>query len=534
MKFVSAVTALVAAMAVGSEAAKPKVSRRELKNRMKNGQFDKRTLMSGAKPHNEAAKNRRKLGNNMEITGDYSIQFKSCFSMTTSYEDMWDDDQGSMTMNLFSSGQLKALESYAIFALYYMGNAEEYIIDLNTYVQSLVNYLPDQMEEYCEACEENWETCQTMLYGQYGNQYGNQQQQQNNYANGNNYQYGGNYGNRKLSSIERVLAGENGEVRQLDCGLCVEYNCVNDDDNQAEGMGYEDAAEWLTELAECKETGISYSGGYNANGYYQQEGDEDAQLFAGMICNGDGSGIEIGMFYDEDCKLYLPNEAFSNYMSYYDQTYQAMTKEVIEFTFSDAVLSCKDQEVTYTTRDISNYNQYNYNGQNYNNDGNDDVADWCEGVVMGDNYPVDVNTCGNGYNNYNNNNNYYAQQQSNSNYDWYQYEISEDNAYSMGIVCATVKANGMHTLYNTANGNLYEYSSGVSEEVEEFLEDTGNFYSLGGGLSGGAKFAIISLVGIVIGAAVALYVKFQASTADDKNVGLIDPEEVETKGGEVA
>jgi len=504
--------------------------------------------MRGAKPHNEAAK-KRKLGNNMEITGDYSIQFKSCFSLTTSYDDMWEDNQnqGSMTMNLFSSGELMALESYAIFALYYMGTAEEYIIDLNTYVQSLVNYLPDQMEEYCQACEENWETCEVMLYGQYGKRdddmYQKQQQynaNDNNY-NGNNvnnvnYNYGGN---RKLSSIERVLQG-NQEVRQLDCGLCVEYNCVNDDDNQAEGMGYEDAAEWLTELAECKETGIAYSGGYaSANGYYyQQQGDEGAQLFAGMICNGDGSGIEIGMFYDEECKLYLPNEAYSKYMSYYDQTYQSMTKEVIEFTFSDAVLGCAEQEVVYTTQDLSNYNQYYGQNYNYDRNQNQEVAEWCEGVIMGENYPVDVNTCGNGYNNYNNYQ--YSNQIDDddqisklANYNWYRYEISEDNSIDMGVVCSVVKENGMHTFYNTANGNLYEYA-GYSEEVEEFVEATGADVSYLSGLSGGAKFAIVAAVGIVIGAIVALYIKFTSATEDDKNVGLIDPEEVETKGGEVA
>lgn len=550
MKFVSAVTALVAAMAVGSEAAKkPKVSRRALKDRMKNGKFDKGTLMAGAKPHNEAAKNRRKLGNNMEITGDYSIQFKSCFSLTTSYDDMWEDNQnqGSVTMSLFSSGQLMALESYAVFSLYYMGTAEEYIVDLGTYVQSLVNYLPDQMEEYCEACEENWDTCYTMLYGQYGKRdddgyQKNQYQANDNNYNGNNvnnvnYNYSyNNYGNRKLTDIERVLQENGQELRQLDCGLCVEYNCVNDDDNEQEGMGYEDAAEWLTELAECKETGIAYAGGYQANGYYQQQGgDEDGQLYAGMICNGDGTGIEIGMFYDEECKLYLPSEAYSTYMSYYDQTYQAMTKEVIEFTFSDAVLGCKEQDVVYTTQDLSNYNNY-YNGNYYQEDA--EVAEWCEGVVMGENYPVDVNTCGNGYGNYYNN--AYQQQIDDddqlykmSNYDWYRYEVSEDNSIDMSVVCQVVKANGMHTFYNTANGNLYEYA-GVSEEVEEFVEATGaDVYSLGG-LSGGAKFAIVAAVGIVIGAIVALYFKFQATTEDDKNVGLIDPDEVETKGGEVA
>ena len=93
MKFVSAVTALVAALAVGSEAAKPKnkrVSRRELNQRMKNGQFDKATIVKNAKPHSAAAK-KRALDEGMTITGNYSVQFQSCFSLTTSYEELFED-----------------------------------------------------------------------------------------------------------------------------------------------------------------------------------------------------------------------------------------------------------------------------------------------------------------------------------------------------------------------------------------------------------------------------------------------------------
>jgi hypothetical protein len=231
------------------------------------------------------------------------------------------------------------------------------------------------------------------------------------------------------------------------------------------------------------------------------------------------------MFMDDECKLYLPNEVFSDYMSYYDQTHQEMTKDVVEFTFSDAVFSCGATEIVYTTQDLSNYNNNNNNNQNNNND---DIAEWCEGVIMGENQPVDVNTCGNGYNTYGG---AYSVDDDDAvskmaTYDWYRYEIGEYDAVDMSAVCEVSKTNGMHSFYNSANGAVYEYH-GVSEFFD-FLDSTTE-----SGMSGVAKFALVVLFGLVGGAGVALYLKLKESD-DDKNVGLIDPEEVETKGGEVA
>ena len=564
MKFVCAVTALVAALAVGAEAKpqKKRVSRRELNQRMKNGNIDKATIMKGAKPHSEAAK-RALEEEEFEMSASYSVQFKSCFSLTTSYDDVFDDDDGMM-LTLMSQGDMMAMESYAIFTLIGANGydtAMEYVVDLDTYIQSLVNYLPDQMEGFCEACQENAETCQAMLYG---NGYGYGQQQNNGYQNYNGNNNNGYNGNRKLSAQEfthRVLEG-NEIVRQLDCQLCEEYSCLDDDENN-DSNDIDSAAEWLEEVAQCKETGVAYQGGYqNGGGQYNQNNDnndDDSELFAGILCNGDGTGVEIGLFYDEDCKLYLPNEAYSDYMSYYDQTYQEMTKEIIEFTFSTVVFSCREQEITYTTEDVSNYNQDQYNGEydNGDNDNDDgDVSEWCEDLVSGESKPVDLYTCGvyqnykdedgnyqynggnnNQYDEYNQNYSEEEQQSSEyvSQYDWYGYEITEDNSIDMSEVCSAVKKSGYHTFYNTNNGNLYSYTNGVSDTVEEFLDSTDSSLRFGTGkLSGGAKFGIVALVGIALGASAALYMRIQATGKDDKNVGLIDPADVETKGGEVA
>jgi len=522
MKFVSAVTALIAAFSVGAEAAKKnRVSRRELNQRMKKGQFNKATLMAGAKPHSADAKKRALGGNNDDgfILSSYnSIQFQSCFSLTTSYEEAFEGDDNTM-LSLFSQGAIMPLESYAVFKICYgdncSGSSLEYVVDLNTYVQALINYLPDQMDGFCEACKQNAESCQAMLYGNYGGQYG---------------------GNRKLSDFQERMLEKSQLVRQLDCNLCAEYNCLDDDDNNNED-GFEQAAEWLGDITECKETGIQYQGGYQEyNGqYYQNQNDknEGAELFAGIICNGDGSGLEIGMFYDEDCKVYLPKESFSDYMSYYDATYQDMTKEIIEYTFSEKAFSCKEQEIVYTLYDVNQYNGrygYNYNN-NWNND-EDEISEYCEGIVNGETTPVDLSTCGSSYNNYNNNYNQKYQNYDGGNYgyqyDWYTFEISEEYSLDMSSVCSAVKKAGeYHTYYNTELGSTYSYAS--SSAADEFIEVLESESTFGFGLSGAAKFGIVALVGVIGGALAALYMKFKDSSGDDKNSALIEPEVATTE-----
>merc|ERR1712176_153915 len=203
----------------------------------------------------------------------------------------------------------------------------------------------------------------------------------------------------------------------------------------------------------------------------------------------------------------------------------------------------------------SQYGGY-YEQQNWDNN-DDDISEWCEMLVGGDiSDPVDMSSCGmynyyqnngNGNYNYNGNNQYQErydqyQNQDQANqymyqYDWYRYDISEDDALDMMEVCKLTKQMGgeLHTYYNTNNGNMYSYSgSGTTDTIEEMLDVASGRSGLQSKLSGGAKFGIVAVIGLVIGAVVALYLRFKASTVDDKNVGLIDPDDSEQPKGEVA
>merc|ERR1711957_814138 len=105
-------------------------------------------------------------------------------------------------------------------------------------------------------------------------------------------------------------------------------------------------------------------------------------------------------------------------------------------------------------------------------------------------------------------------------YDWYRYEVSEDDSLDMYTVCNVIKTNGgaMHTFYNNNNGNLYDFGSAnsASDTISEFLEGSDsevNFVESSSmsarvqSLSGGAKFGIVAGTGIMVGAAVALYLR---------------------------
>jgi hypothetical protein len=578
MKIFKAAIAAVAAFATMGEA---KISgdkaewKQTLNHRMKNSLYNKEILMQGAKPHNKAAEdfeNKRQLGNDVQITADYSIQFISCFSLSTSFDELFENqnqnqNNGGVGLMLMSNGNAVPERSYAIFKLCYTAHCDyttndpslEYVIDLNTYVQALVMYLPDQVEGFCEGCQENQDACYAQLYGGYGYagmygyngqayQQGQQQKQAYNYDGANNVQYSGaqqQYGynpyqmsnsngddgnRRKLADIHSGESRrlENGQVvRQLDCNLCLQYNCIepmngNNGNWNNDIYGFEAAAEWLTTISQCYQTGAVYS----QNGaYYQQGGQNQGNMYAGFICNDEGNGVEIGMFLDESCILYLPNESFQNYMNLYDATYQSMTEDIIEFTFSEAKFSCKDEDVIYTTQDVSGYNQY----QNYNynaNNQNQEAAEWCQYLYDNElgTYPIGLYDCGGkAYGNYYGYNFYDDDNQYRNMYSWYNYEISEDNAIDMQEVCLVVKhSNGqLHTFYNGGSGHLYKYGSkngnSVSDAIDEFLEGTANSsvsYKKGQSLSGGAKFGIIAAVGVVVGVVVAAVMKVRSGSSD--------------------
>eukprot|EP00980_Cylindrotheca_fusiformis_P018582 scaffold6158_cov67-Cylindrotheca_fusiformis.AAC.3 len=87
----------------------------------------------------------------------------------------------------------------------------------------------------------------------------------------------------------------------------------------------EEAAEWLENVAQCQQlnydegyaiysnNGYSYTrsySSYNGNRYqsqeqqqqqYEQQQAQQYEMYAGMMCNAAGTGMEIGIFLDDEC-----------------------------------------------------------------------------------------------------------------------------------------------------------------------------------------------------------------------------------------
>jgi len=547
MKFLSiAVLALAGLSSNGAEAKKRGgLNGAEMKRRMKNGLVNKQTLMKGAKPYGKNTI--RKLENQeFAITGDYSIQFDSCISLTVQNEDFAED--GNLAL-MASNGELISEKDYIMFKVcqteycsYYEDDDKlTFITDVGTYFNALSQYLPSKIEDYCGACEEQYNYCYAEYSGQtyYPEGYEEQQQQEDNgeeqqqengeeqnQDNNGEDQNQDNNGGRKLEQTTYVNA-DGQTVRFIDCEVCKDYECLDfyqnsngyynengeyvemeagsqgfyDEDGEFIEYGLDDATEWLNGFAECSET-TSYLDNY--------------LLYAGLMCNADGDGIEIGLFVDDQCLLYTPTVAYKDVMLTSDQAYYSMISDVVEFTFTND-FECYNPEFQYTNKVDYSYEQQQaaQNGenqnQNQNNDANEEAAEaaeWCQNLVGGG-QAYDMYDCG-GYEN--NGNADYGDDDYATYNTWYNYELYQQQAEDLQEVCAIVNNydGEFHTIYNNKNPGLFNYKKGK------------NSSSGAAGLSGGAIAAIVVVVLAVAGGAAAMMMK--KSGPSDKKKPLINEE----------
>ena len=120
--------------------------------------FDGRKLLKNAIPVDKDGNRRRLNDNEFEITGEYSIQFNHCISLKAEAEDedlMFGEDTIAYTAN----GQILAEKSYVLFNVcqteycYYESEEMMYMVDLETYMGSLLEIKQQAKENYCEACD---------------------------------------------------------------------------------------------------------------------------------------------------------------------------------------------------------------------------------------------------------------------------------------------------------------------------------------------------------------------------------------------
>ena len=126
--------------------------------------LNKKALLRSAIPVDKNG-NRRLDQQEFEINGLYSIKFNHCLSLKIAadqYEDVLFDDN---VIEYTKSGKVLAQTSYVLFNIcltencYYDDDESLYMVDLPTYMGAIVEGQQQEEENFCQACQESYETC---------------------------------------------------------------------------------------------------------------------------------------------------------------------------------------------------------------------------------------------------------------------------------------------------------------------------------------------------------------------------------------
>jgi len=161
-------------------------------------------------------------------------------------------------------------------------NYGEYLVDMETYLESTLQDKQEEQENYCNACEE----CE---------------------ADDDAANDGGRALRRKLWNV--------------DCSSC--YAQCQNIENMEEN-GYVDAADYLNceKVYENENSGVAY--------------------YAGAICSNYGTRIKVGLFTDEDCSVFDENAAIDQYLKNDNGYNVKLSYHLLKKTFpsDDCVASC--------------------------------------------------------------------------------------------------------------------------------------------------------------------------------------------------
>jgi len=126
---------------------------------------DKKALLRNAV---RLAKEGRTLEQNQQfqITGDYSVQFDSCISLTVDNDEIKEaDEYGNSLMTYIQQGSMVAQKSFVTFNVCptsmcgYEANNAQYIIEAGQYVAITSTVDIKNHERYCEGCREAQDYC---------------------------------------------------------------------------------------------------------------------------------------------------------------------------------------------------------------------------------------------------------------------------------------------------------------------------------------------------------------------------------------
>merc|ERR1711935_765965 len=325
--------------------------------------------------------------------------------MTVQDDDIFEDE--NMLAAMAANGDLISAKDYILFNVCetdycsYYGEDEKmtFIAEVGTYFSAISQYLPTKVEQYCEACEESYDYCYALANGQtyypegYEQNQDEEEEEESEDEDENNEDEDGEDRKRKLKS--RKLANNNEVIKFIECDMCKEYECLDfhktssngyyNENNEYVEAELDDAIEWLNGFSECSETSAYL---------------DDYPVYSGLMCNSAGTGIEIGLFMDDECTMYTTKLSFKDVMQTADMTYYNMVSDIVEFTFTNDGIECYNPEVTWYN-EVDYYYEQMEQAQNGEEEGEQDdneeeeeleAAEWCQDLIDEDS-AVDLYDC---------------------------------------------------------------------------------------------------------------------------------------------
>lgn len=489
-------------------------------------------LMSKAMRYNDFiakhGKTTRKLDQEWEITGDYSIVPQECVNFAVQTDNIYDEDVISYAAN----EEAVAEKSYVIFqvvqsnvAYYEDGSSDtslSWIASLGDFMEAMVMYKSAVKENYCEQCQQAEDYCYYQKNGmtqedaeeQQNEQEENQDQQEDQQQDEQDDQ------GRKLKAFERKLSGN-----YVNCSQCDAYSCWEEEEQDGQEqqeddyyMADEEVANYVADFAQCAETGIMTSTGI--------------ELHAGFICgNRDGKnggtgtyGPEIGLFLDDECTVYYKSMDYYSVATtgnqYANNNAGRKLQEQVVLT------SAQLEEITSMVVDpyssgisceaFPEFDEWNQDGDQQEEEQNQDeqqneANEICQQVMQADAVPLA--TCGYDGQEEQEEAEEEAEEEWEGNYYnfLWEYELTQDEVDDIQAVCIYYETYD----FETYQGNVYE------GETHYKPPKSGTFSGLSG-LSAGAKWAISLIVIAVVGGAAFFALKKKKSDDDYKLEPLHD------------
>jgi hypothetical protein len=299
----------------------------------------------------------------------------------------------------------------------------------------------------------------------------------------------------------RQLNRYNFEV--IDCGVCTKMNCfteyiaqaqnqnANGDDSSA-ATDVANIAAWVDELVQCKDTGITFLDNY--------------QVYAGFMCNEDGSGVDIATFLDESCTIYNYHTAFTTIATDEDKAMMSASADMITYPFLHQI-NCNG-DYAYYSMDEYRQQAQNYQSNQNNNNYNANPSDYCIKVFQDGELgsAISLRDCDeDGVEDE-------ADQEKegevdeyvDNDYTWYTFLLSYEASQSTEETCIVIrKLQGEYeTIYRWAgSGQLYNYGTGPANKSSMFSTASVKAWFSQNGYD---KMGTPVIVAIAVAAAVAL------------------------------